>query len=397
MSRRLLLPLFVFTMAHFLNAQTINDKIHVGVRGGADIFRADYSRMKNRDPQFTANGVGGLFVEFEFGDNRLFSIRPEVDFLSRGTRINGDDLHYKLKARYTDFRLPLIFNLGNPEGIRPYIYVAPIVGFVRGGKISLEEAAGSYNLKISDANMASSYFAGAVGLGLKIPIRLDEQKRIHFALEANYQRGFTDTYSKKEKEGEAIAVNRPAYYLRGNRKLSGFEVAATLSIPLSIFKRAPKKKAQAVYVPEPVPIVKEEPAEEEVKPCYTLEEILDRMADGQSVVGKTICAIDMIHFEFDKSVVMEESYPYLNKIADLIKNTSMNMIVKGHTDGIGQPEYNMELSKKRAEAVYNYLQGKGVDASRLTYEYYGMTRPIAPNATEEGRLMNRRVEFEITK
>ena len=57
----------------------------------------------------------------------------------------------------------------------------------------------------------------------------------------------------------------------------------------------------------------------------------------------------------------------------------------------------MELSKKRAEAVHDYLTGKGVDAERLTYEYYGMTRPIAPNVTEEGRLMNRRVEFEITE
>lgn len=397
MSRRFLVSILAFTLALPLIAQTVSDKIHVGVRGGASIFRADYSHLKNRDPKFMANGVGGLFFEFEFGDNRLFSIRPEVDFLSRGTKINADDLDYKLKTQYTDFRLPLIFNFGNPEGIRPYIYVAPVVGFVRGGKINLADATGSYHVKVSDANMANTYFAGAVGLGIKIPIRVDEQRKMHFALEANYQLGFTDTYSNKEKDGDAIAVNRPAYDLRGDRKLSGFEVAATLSIPLSIFKRAPKKKAQPIYVPEPVPVVKEEPVEEEVKPCYTLEEILALMADGKPVIGKTICAIDMIHFEFDKSMVMEESYPYLNKIADLIKNTSMNIIVKGHTDGIGQAEYNMELSKKRAESVYTYLQSKGVDASRLKYEYYGMTRPIAPNATEEGRLMNRRVEFEITE
>lgn len=105
----------------------------------------------------------------------------------------------------------------------------------------------------------------------------------------------------------------------------------------------------------------------------------------------------MVHFEFDKSIIKDDSYPYLDKIADLVKKTSMHITIKGHTDGVGNAEYNMELSKKRAQSVYDYLTKKGVDSSCLKYEYYGLTRPIAPNATEDGRLMNRRVEFEITK
>ena len=64
---------------------------------------------------------------------------------------------------------------------------------------------------------------------------------------------------------------------------------------------------------------------------------------------------------------------------------------------MGNADYNMKLSKARAEAVYNYLLKAGVDATHLTYEYYGMTRPIATNDTPEGQLMNRRVEFEITE
>lgn len=381
-----------------MTAQMTADRIHIGVKGGVNVSRADYSKLKNRSPKFTPNGVGGIFMEFEFGENRLFSIRPEVDFLSRGTQINDDDLNYKLNAKYTDIRLPLIFNFGNPDNIRPYVYVSPIIGFVRGGKIHLEDETGNYKINVSSANMANTYFAGALGAGVKIPIRLPNDKRMHFALEANYQMGFTDTYGKMEKDGDAFALNRPVYDLRGNRKLHGFEITASLSIPLSIFKRAPKKAPAPVYVQPVVPIVEEKPVVvEETKPCYTLEEILEFITTNKPIVGKTICAIDMVHFQFDKSVIMKESYEYLDKIADLVKQANIHIVIKGHTDGVGKADYNMELSKKRAKAVYDYLTGKGVDASRLTYEYYGMTRPIAPNATEEGRLMNRRVEFEITE
>lgn len=398
MKVKLLLSTLLFWMTLSLSAQISADRIYIGVKGGANMSRADYSSLKNRSPKFIPNALGGIFMEFEFGENRQFSIRPEVDFLGRGTKIKDNDLDYKLNAKFTDVRLPLIFNFGNPDKIRPYIYVAPIAGFVRGGKISLKDAVGYYKINVADANMADTYFAGALGVGFKLPVYLPGDKRIHFSLEANYQMGFTDTYGKKEKNGEAIAVNHPAYYLRGNRKLHGFEIAATFSVPLSIFKRTPREKVKPVHIPQPVQVIQDTPVlKEEVKPCYSLEEILDLISNNKSVVGKTICAIDMVHFEFDKSVIKEDSYPYLDKIADLVIKTSMHITIKGHTDGVGKADYNLNLSKKRAQSVYNYLEDKGVDPSCMRYKYYGLTRPIAPNVTEEGRLMNRRVEFEITK
>ena len=120
-----------------------------------------------------------------------------------------------------------------------------------------------------------------------------------------------------EKDGQSIALNRPVYDIQGNRKLHGFEITASVSVPLSIFKRAPKKKIEPVYIPEPV-VVKEEPVVVEEKPCYTLEEIMELLGKGQSISGKTICAIDVINFEFDKSTIKKESYPYLDKIARLL-------------------------------------------------------------------------------
>ena len=56
---------------------------------------ASYSELENRSPKMNSGFVGGVFAEFEFGDSRLFSIRPEVDWLVRGTKINDSDLDYR--------------------------------------------------------------------------------------------------------------------------------------------------------------------------------------------------------------------------------------------------------------------------------------------------------------
>jgi outer membrane protein OmpA-like peptidoglycan-associated protein len=73
----------------------------------------------------------------------------------------------------------------------------------------------------------------------------------------------------------------------------------------------------------------------------------------------------------------------------------MRLRIEGHADSTGPHEKNMELSQKRAEAVRNYLISSGIQPSRLEVAGYGDTRPIANNATEEGRRMNRRIEFVI--
>lgn len=376
-------------------AQLTSDRVYVGVKAGAGMSWADYSQLKNRSPKSILSPVGGIFAEFEFGDKRMFSLRPEINWLKRGTKISDDDLDYKLSAGYMDVRLPFVLNFGDYKRIRPFVYVAPVLGFVNGGKINYSDAGGDYEIDVTKANIASTYFAAAVGAGVKIPLHIVDDKFINLGFEVNYQHGLTDTYGGKELDGEAIAVNRPSYYLRGNRKLHGVEIVASVSVPLSIFKKKPKK-VEPVIVPEPVVVQKEE-IKEEVKECYTIEEILMMVGDGKSVAGKTICAIDMINFEFDRSIIKKESYPYIDKIVRLMKNVPIYVVIKGHTDNRGSEEYNMKLSKERAEAVYNYMISAGVDKGHLKYEFYGMSRPIADNATPEGRVINRRVEFEIVK
>ena len=131
------------------------------------------------------------------------------------------------------------------------------------------------------------------------------------------------------------------------------------------------------------------------KPCYTLEEINDLIAKNESVKGKTICAISDINFDFGESTIQPASYPYLNQLAQTIIKMNCNINVKGHTDNVGSNDFNMKLSRQRAEAVMNYLIDQGVDKQKISYMYYGSSKPLSTNNTEEGRTTNRRVEFEI--
>ena len=392
-------------------------KWYFGLGGGYHSTHMSFSDIDKDvfpDSKNMGSGVFSVFVQGEFGREGNFAVRPQLSFLTRGGKLTGiysntldyelegiDDIYYRLRSRYIDIRVPLIYQFGKQSStVRPYLFVAPVLGFATAGNIMLIEedadgTVGGYKTDISDANMASTYFAGQVGAGVKfaIPVAGD---RCWLGIEASYEFGLTDTYGSKEKDSEANDLaqlfNRN-YKIDGSRKFGGFEVQAVLSVPFSIFS----KKGQPAPEPAPQPVVAApEPAPQpEEKPCYTLDEIIDLMAKNESIEGKTICAVDAITFDFSKSTIKPESYAYLDKLATTLIRSNRRIEVKGHTDNVGSEDFNMNLSRERAEAVVQYLVKKGVDRNKLTYSYYGMSRPLSTNDTEEGRAMNRRVEFTI--
>lgn len=100
------------------------------------------------------------------------------------------------------------------------------------------------------------------------------------------------------------------------------------------------------------------------------------------------------NFDFDKAVIRPEDVAKLDQdVATLKEWGDVKVEVAGHTDSIGSEEYNMGLSRRRAEAVRNYLVDKGIAAERLTMTGYGESQPVADNGTAEGRFQNRRVEL----
>jgi len=103
-----------------------------------------------------------------------------------------------------------------------------------------------------------------------------------------------------------------------------------------------------------------------------------------------------IEFEFGKAVIKPESYPILDEVVTLMQaDPKVRIGVYGHTDNRGGMALNMRLSKDRARACMDYLASKGIARNRLESDGFGPTKPIADNATDEGRAKNRRVEFQI--
>lgn len=107
---------------------------------------------------------------------------------------------------------------------------------------------------------------------------------------------------------------------------------------------------------------------------------------------------DNLLFDFDQYQLKEESKNLLKEISQTLTtfDQEMNIEISGHTDNVGDEQYNMELSQKRADEVKNFLAGQG-DFSTITFvtKGYGMTKPIASNDTESGQAKNRRVEITI--
>ncbi|MDP4200771.1 MAG: OmpA family protein [Bacteroidota bacterium] len=108
--------------------------------------------------------------------------------------------------------------------------------------------------------------------------------------------------------------------------------------------------------------------------------------------------LNNIFFDFNKSDLRPESHTELRYLIEMLKQQPKYRIeIDGHTDSVGTVAYNKKLSEARAQSVRTYLVSQGIAANRLVARGFGATRPIASNATEEGRSKNRRTEFRFIK
>jgi len=134
------------------------------------------------------------------------------------------------------------------------------------------------------------------------------------------------------------------------------------------------KPAPVAVVPPPPPVQAPTPAPVE-QPNYTFSNI---------------------QFEFNSGILKTDSYPILDKAAATMKlDPTVKFILKGYASAEGTDAHNMQLSIDRANAVKAYLVNSGVNTDNLTTKGYGESNPVADNTTEDGRVLNRRVE--VTK
>ncbi len=120
---------------------------------------------------------------------------------------------------------------------------------------------------------------------------------------------------------------------------------------------------------------------------------VDVHRDGDNL---TLVMPGNVTFATDSATISGSFYSTLNNLAQSFREYDQNTIdIVGHTDSTGAYQYNMDLSRRRAQSVASYLQGQGVNYSRMNVRGMGPDQPVASNADSYGRQQNRRVEINL--
>ncbi|MEM1322005.1 MAG: OmpA family protein [Bacteroidota bacterium] len=130
---------------------------------------------------------------------------------------------------------------------------------------------------------------------------------------------------------------------------------------------------------------------------YLLDDILLRHEKRfQEIAVGTSLVLNNIFFETGEAILLSKSFLELDQLyAYLKENSSVRIQLSGHTDNIGDNDFNLQLSIDRAEVVADYLQSLGIEKERIEYRGLGASDPVADNDTEAGRQQNRRVELLV--
>ncbi|GAB6184174.1 OmpA family protein [Thermodesulfovibrio hydrogeniphilus] len=131
------------------------------------------------------------------------------------------------------------------------------------------------------------------------------------------------------------------------------------------------------------------------KEAMVQEVVADAKSLMRDIQAKGSASVYGIYFDFDKADIKPDSEPAIREVAKLLQeNRGLKLYVVGHTDNVGSIEYNLKLSKARADAVVRELTTKyKISSDRLKAFGLGQLAPVASNKTEEGRAKNRRVEL----
>jgi OOP family OmpA-OmpF porin len=137
------------------------------------------------------------------------------------------------------------------------------------------------------------------------------------------------------------------------------------------------------------------------RPQYTIGALFEVKATQRVVTTteKRIVGLtaENATFDFNESEIRASDRRELDEVAEFLRGQSQAYVVlNGYTDNVGSEEYNLALSRRRAESVANYLMNRhGVDRERIVLQWYGYANPVASNDTEAGRAKNRRVEMAV--
>ena len=405
-------------------------KFGIGLKGGVNIatMRYTFKSFADYDNSFLVKPQFGIFVDIPAGQQ--FSIGAEFDYYGRGVQMKKyvdedyGNVDYRIDAQYFDIRIPFVYSFKPRYMFTPYLTLAPGLAIAKGGTMTYKsgiiagedengvEFCENLELNLTKKNFRSMDFNLFLGAGINYPIPLANGNRLNIGLEAGYNWGFINTFSKDELDENptpetsypnttgTVNVDNTIYQgitNQGGRYNRGIEVTLRIGLALFDAPRTPKKEK-----PQPIIVEKTDTVVDTVvkyihKECYTLDELATMLEQGKSIADKRACIFDM-KFEFDSDKLKNESKPILDKVYKMLRaDDDLRIQINGHTDSIGTDEYNQDLSERRAKSAANYLVNKGISRYRITCTGYGENYPIDTNATDKGRARNRRVEIEFRK
>jgi len=221
----------------------------------------------------------------------------------------------------------------------------------------------------------------------------------------------------KESDNEKMLKNMSTsgegkYYsavrlLEDNAMLADFCSILCPKEPVETVQEIPKTApeniiAQPAVVPPPPPEPEkkepESPVDTDGDGVYDPDDQCPDTPNGAKVNRFGCWTLPGVLFAFDKWDIRPQFYSELDDAVVILKdNPDLRIVIEGHTDGKGTEAYNQKLSERRANSVMEYFKKKGISQDRLSSKGYGLTKPVATNATADGRTLNRRVELKPVK
>jgi outer membrane protein OmpA-like peptidoglycan-associated protein/tetratricopeptide (TPR) repeat protein len=133
-----------------------------------------------------------------------------------------------------------------------------------------------------------------------------------------------------------------------------------------------------------------DPDDDEYEPPTTIDFKIGKIEKGKPV------RLQNVNFEYGSHKLNEISKANINQLVEFMKvNKKIRIMLHGHTDNRGTPDFNQALSQLRVQSVRNYMRKQGINSDRISYRGFGEKKPLATNATKKGRKINRRVEFIV--
>lgn len=355
----------------------------LGVKGGTNYYDI-FDNPMMRDDQWHL--IAGAVLEYtltpKFGIGAEYEYNPYCSAILH----NGTDLITPHAEAFTqDASLYASFNLSNIiKPVREGIWKNTNVYANLGG------GAGFYNFDTDGkANLLGSGITPLAYAGLNAEYNLS--KSLAVGLEGQYRYYFSDEmggiYSKADPNQGGTLTLGLRYKFGANKKQHVRNAAEPVKISVADVKTEVK--------PEPVAVTPK--VEPKAEPVAVKPEVKPEPKKEEPVIN---FSFENIQFKFDSDQLTDPSVVIVDNLVNTLTKYNeywKSLKINGHTDSMGDAAYNKNLSQRRVDTVKKYIVGKGISESRITSQGYGEEQPKATNDTKEGRQINRRVEFEVSK